>query len=113
MGFNGLSVGIIIILIGLYGVLTKKNIIKMIMSLYVMNSGAILFFISLGYVSGGQAAILGEGIKLMVDPLPQAIMLTSIVISLVITALALALALKIYQEYKTLDVRDLINKQND
>jgi len=110
---NGINIGIIIILVGLYGILTRHNIIKMIMSLYIMNSGVILFFVSLGYVKGGQAAIFGDGIKLMVDPLPQAVMLTSIVIGLVITSLALALALKIYDEEKSLDVRDLVNKQND
>ncbi|OGC25334.1 hypothetical protein A2291_02890 [candidate division WOR-1 bacterium RIFOXYB2_FULL_42_35] len=115
IGFNGITVGIIIILLGLFGVLTKRNTIKIIMCLYVMNSGVILFFVSLGYVVSGQAAIFDHGRTLlpMVDPLPQAVMLTSIVIGLVITSLALALALKIYEEYKTLDVKDLINKQND
>ena len=113
MGFNGLSVGIVIILLGLYGVLTRKNLIKMIMSLYIMNSGVILFFVSLGYVEGGQAAIFVDGTRLMVDPLPQAVMLTTIVIGLVITALGLALALKIYEEHKTLDVRDLIIRHHD
>ncbi len=113
MGFNGLTVGIIIILLGLYGVLTRKNAIKIVMCLYIMSSGVVLFFVSLGYVTDGQAAIFEDGSRLMVDPLPQAIMLTTIVIGLVITSLALALALKIYEEYKTVDVRDLINKQND
>jgi len=113
MGFNGLTVGIIIILLGLYGVLTRKNTIKMVMCLYIMSSGVVLFFVSLGYVTDGQAAIFEDGSRLMVDPLPQAIMLTTIVIGLVITSLTLALALRIYEEYKTVDVRDLINKQND
>lgn len=113
MGFNGFSVGIIIILLGLYGVMTRKNLIKMVMSLYVMSSGVVLFFVSLGYVDGGQAAIIEKGSSLMVDPLPQAVMLTTIVIGLVITSLGLSLALKIHEEYKTLDVRDLVNKQND
>ena len=107
---NGISIGIIIILIGLYGMLTRKNLIKMIMSLYVMNSGAILFFVSLGFVKGGQAAILEKGAKLMVDPLPQALMLTSIVIGLVITSLGLALAMKIYKSHETLNARKLIEK---
>ncbi|MFC1571536.1 sodium:proton antiporter [Candidatus Margulisiibacteriota bacterium] len=108
---NGINVGIIIILLGLYGVLTRKNLIKMIMSLYIMNSGVILVFVSLGYVAGGRAAIYGDGGQLMVDPLPQAVMLTTIVIGLVITALGLALALKIQEKYRTLDVRKLIEKE--
>ena len=113
MGLNGITIGIVIILLGLYGLLTRKNLIKMVMCLYLMNSGIILFFVSLGYVAGGQAAIFADGNCLMVDPLPQAVMLTAIVIGLVITSLGLALALKIHEEYQTLDVRDLVNKQND
>ena len=107
---NGISISIIIILIGIYGILTKKNIIKMVMSLYVMNSGVILLFVSMGYISGGQAAIFEDSIKLMVDPLPQAVMLTTLVIGLGITALALALAIKIYDEYKTLNTKKLLEK---
>jgi len=101
---NGISLGIIVVLIGLYGILSKRNMIKMIMSLYVMNSGVILLFISIGYIMGGQAAILESGEELVVDPLPQAVMLTSLVIGLGITALALALAIRIYDKYKTLNV---------
>jgi multicomponent Na+:H+ antiporter subunit C len=82
----------------------------MIMHLYVMNSGVILLFVSIGYISGGQAAIFENVKKLMVDPLPQAVMLTTIVIGLGITALALALAIKIYDEYKTLDTKKLLEK---
>ena len=110
IGLNGINIGIIIILIGLYGLLVKRNLIKMVMSLYVMNSGVILLFVSIGYVSGGQAAILENSKKLMVDPLPQAVMLTSLVIGLGITALALALAIKIYDEYKTLNTKKLLEK---
>ncbi len=110
MELNGINIGIVIILIGIYGMLVKRNLIKMVMSLYVMNSGVILLFISIGYVAGGQAAIFEKGPRLMVDPLPQAIMLTSIVIGLGITALALSLVIKIYEEYKTLDARELIEK---
>ena len=110
IGFNGISVGIIIILVGIYGLLTKKNMIKMVMSLYIMNSGVILFFVSIGYILDGQAAIFEDSSRLMVDPLPQAVMLTSIVIGLGITALALAFAIKIYEHYKTLDTTKLLEK---
>lgn len=117
MGLNGISIGIIVIFIGIYGVLTKKNIIKKVMSLYIMNSGVILLFVSLGYVSGGLAAIIEDSSflierrnVLVVDPLPQAIMLTAIVIGLGITALALALAIKVYEQCKTLNVTKLVDK---
>jgi multisubunit Na+/H+ antiporter MnhC subunit len=107
---NGINIGIVVVLVGIYGLLTKRNIIKMIMSLCIMNSGIILFFISIGYVEGGQAAIFEDATSLMVDPLPQAVMLTAIVIGLGITALGLALSIKIYDEYKTLDTNKLLEK---
>jgi len=110
MALNGISIGIVIVLVGIYGILTKRNIIKMVMSLYIMNSGVILLFVSIGYIVGGQAAIFENSKKLMVDPLPQAVMLTTIVIGLGITALALALAIKIYDEYKTLNTKKLLEK---
>ncbi len=110
MGLNGISIGIVVVLVGIYGILTKRNIIKMVMSLYIMNSGVILLFVSMGYVAGGQAAIFENAKKLMVDPLPQAVMLTTLVIGLGITALALALAIKIYDEYKTLNTTKLLEK---
>lgn len=107
---NGINIGIVVVLVGIYGLLTKRNIIKMIMSLCIMNSGVILFFVSIGYVTGGRAAIFEETGSQMVDPLPQAVMLTAIVIGLGVTALALALAIKIYDEYKTLDTNKLLEK---
>lgn len=107
---NGISIGIVIVLVGIYGILTRRNIIKMVMSLYIMNSGVILLFVSIGYIVGGQAAIFENSKKLMVDPLPQAVMLTTLVIGLGITALALALAIKIYDEYKTLNTSKLLEK---
>jgi multisubunit Na+/H+ antiporter MnhC subunit len=110
MGFNGISIGIVVVLVGIYGILTKRNIIKMIMSVYVMNSGVILLFVSIGYIAGGQAAILEDSNKLMVDPLPQAVMLTTLVIGLGITALALALAIKVYDEYRTLNTKKLLEE---
>ncbi|MBU0502400.1 MAG: cation:proton antiporter subunit C [bacterium] len=110
---NGINISVIIILIGLYGVLTKRNLIKMVMSLYVMNSGVILFFVSIAFIQGAQAAIFEDGNRLMVDPLPQAVMLTGIVIGLVITSLALALTLRIFEKYKTLNAMELLEKHYD
>ena len=111
ISINGITVGIIVALIGLYGILTKSNIIKMVMCLYIMNSGVILSFISLGYVFGGEAAIFENGIKPMVDPLPQAVMLTTLVIGLGITALALALSIKIFENYRTLSTKKQMERE--
>jgi multicomponent Na+:H+ antiporter subunit C len=105
---NGISVGFILILIGLLGISTQKNIIKIILSLNICFLGVILFFVSIGYVEGGTIPVLGSFTPdQYVDPLPHALMLTTAVVELSITALALALVLKVYEKYGTLNVREL------
>lgn len=104
---NGLHISIILFLIGLYGVITNKNVIKIVMSLAVMENGILLFFISLGYVVGGSAPIIKPGITTIVDPIPQTLMLTQIVINLCFTALALTIVVWLYHHYKTLDIGEM------
>jgi multisubunit Na+/H+ antiporter MnhC subunit len=69
-----------------------------------------LFMAMIGYVDGGVAPILdpAKPAGIVVDPLPQAIVLTTIVIGLATTALLLAIAIKLYKKYKTFDI-DKIN----
>ena len=102
----------ILFLIGLYGVLTRKNIIKIIIGLCIMEYSLNLFFIMIGYIDGGVAPIVDlsstQAIK-YVDPLPQALVLTAIVIGLATTALLLAIAIKLYKKYKTCDIDKISN----
>jgi multicomponent Na+:H+ antiporter subunit C len=96
-------------LIGLYAVLSKKNLIKVIIGLDLMETGVNLFLISLGYVKGGSAPIFEKamGAFKMVDPIPQALVLTSIVIGVSVTALALSLSVKLHEKSGTLDLTKL------
>lgn len=93
-------------LVGVYGVLTKRDLIKIILSTGIMGYSANLFLILFAYKKGAIYPILsrGEEVKAMVDPLPQALVLTSIVIELGITAMLVALAIKLYEKYKTFDI---------
>jgi len=100
-------ISIVLLLIGLYGLMAKRNLIKKIMGLYILDSGVILYFVSVGYRSGASAPILDKGVERVVDPIPQALMLTAIVIGICVTALALSIAVKIYEKYKTLDIEEL------
>jgi len=100
-------ISIVLLLIGLYGLMAKRNLIKKIMGLYILDSGVILYFVSVGYRSGASAPILDKGVEKVVDPIPQALMLTAIVIGICVTALALSIAVKIYEKYKTLDIEEL------
>lgn len=107
-----INISLLVFMIGLYGVMSKNNLIKKIMGITIMNGGIVLFFISIGYREAGLAPILEKGTidgttTIVVDPLPQALMLTAIVIGISVTALALALIVKIYSKYKTLDIQQL------
>jgi multicomponent Na+:H+ antiporter subunit C len=103
MIINGTTVGILLMLIGLYGMVTKKHLFKVIFGLIIISTGLVLFFVSLGYVEGGAVPII-SGNATYVDPLPHALMITTIVVEVCTTTLALVLALKIYEKYKTLDI---------
>ena len=99
---------ILLILIGLYGVITKRNLIKILIGLSLMDTGVNVLLVSLGYVENGNAPILTSIIKnnsgAFVDPIPQALVLTAIVIGVAILALGLAVTVKIYEKYGTLDI---------
>jgi multicomponent Na+:H+ antiporter subunit C len=93
-------------LVGIYGILTKRDMIKIILSIGIMSYAANLMFILFAYKGDGIFPILQEGVtpSVMVDPLPQALVLTAIVIELGATALLVALAIKIFQHYNTFDI---------
>lgn len=97
---------------GLYGVLVKRNLIKIIIGLTIMEYAIFLFFAVIGYVEEGKPPIIIEGLEkgvAFVDPLPQVLVLTAIVIGLATTALIVSIAVRIYEKYGTFDIRQ-INK---
>ncbi|MCD6472383.1 cation:proton antiporter subunit C [Candidatus Aerophobetes bacterium] len=97
----------LLFLIGIWGIISKENLIKKIIGLNIADSAVVLFFILIGHRYGSTAPIMEKGIKNVVDPLPQALMLTAIVIGICLTALALALVLKMYKEYQTLNISQI------
>jgi len=99
----------ILFLVGLYGVLTRKNIIKIIIGLSFMEFSLFLFLILIGYIEAGSAPILSKTgeITRFVDPLPQAMVLTAIVIALATNAMLLAIAVRLYKRYGTFDIRKI------
>ncbi|RKX77374.1 MAG: Na+/H+ antiporter subunit C [Spirochaetes bacterium] len=101
---------LIFFIIGLGGVLMHPNLIKKMIGLSIMNTAIVIFFIYFGSLSGSQAPILVEGVKDIVDPVPQALMLTAIVIGVALTALGLALIYRIYNHYETLNIKKIQKK---
>ena len=102
---------IVLIVLGLYGLLTQRNIIKIIISLNILEIGVNLFIVSVGFVTDGLAPIFtsvnNSSSLNFVDPLPQALVLTAIVIGVGTTALGLALAKNIYQKYGTFEIDEM------
>lgn len=93
-------------MIGVYCILRKRNIIKIIIGLMITEYAANLFFVLLGYRVEGRAPIFSpeETITNMVDPIPQALILTAIVIGLAVTAMVVAVAMRIYEKFGTFDI---------
>ena len=93
----------VVILVGIYGVATSKNIIKSVFSVTIIEAGTILLFLNLATYGGGLIPILTSiGIH-VVDPLPQALMITTIVIGSTITSLALMLCIKIFHHFGSIE----------
>lgn len=97
-----------LIIVGLYAVVFRKNLIKMIIGITIIESGVNLFLITLGYREGSIAPIYTSSPGgIMALPVPQALTLTSIVIGVAVLALMLSLVIHIYRHYNTLDVRKI------
>jgi multicomponent Na+:H+ antiporter subunit C len=105
-----LAIGILLILAGIWAALTQKNIIKIIIGFSLFDTGIHIVMVALGYIRSHTAPIIdSEALATntadkIVDPVPQALVLTAIVIGLGVTALMLVYALKMFKEKKSLDI---------
>ncbi|NOZ93687.1 MAG: cation:proton antiporter [Acidobacteria bacterium] len=109
--------GILLIFIGFVGVLTRRNLLKMVIGFSIIDTGVNLLIVALGYLPGRTAPIVNSPKYLadassltvdaskLVDPVPQALVLTAIVIGVGVTALMLSYVIRLYATEKTLDVR--------
>lgn len=99
---------LLLIIIGLYGVFSTRNVIKILIGINITELGVNIFIITVGFIKGGAAPILTadsvSSALSYVDPLAQALVLTSIVIGLGLTALGLVFARKIQSKYGTYDL---------
>lgn len=97
---------LVLFCIGLYCTLRKRNIIKIIVGLGIIEYAVNLLFVLVGYRQHGRAPIFAKDQEIlnMVDPIPQALVLTAIVIGLAVTALLVAIAIRIFEKYGTFDI---------
>ncbi len=100
--------GLGLVLIGLWGILTQRNIIRMIIGFSLLDTGIHMVMVSIGYVTGGTAPIINDAVPMaeavsrVVDPVPSALVLTAIVIGLGVTAVMLSFAVRMYRARRTL-----------
>ncbi len=105
-----MATGFILILIGLFGALTNRNILRMVVAFTVADTGVNLVLVAVGYMRGRTAPILDSAVPVadavarIIDPVPQALVLTAIVIGVGITALMLTFVYKLYKTKGSLDI---------
>ncbi len=107
---------LLLILIGLYAALVKRNLIKIVIGLSIMDTGVNLLIVSMGFVKNGVAPIINKkelftsGLLVdpskIVDPLPQALVLTAIVIGVAVTAMALSVVIRMYSVKESMEIDD-------
>jgi multicomponent Na+:H+ antiporter subunit C len=98
------------VVIGVLGLVISNHLLRMLLALAVAEAGGNLLIVLAGYRGGAAAPILGYAAPgtAMVDPVPQALVLTAIVIGVGVQALAVALLVRVYRAYGTLDLRRLV-----
>lgn len=109
MSFLPYAVTTWIVLVALYGVVTSRNLLHLVICVAVMQSASYVLLLAIGYKSAAQAPIFAD-VPLgtpAVDPVVQALALTDVVVGTTVTALLLALAVQAHKRYRTLDPRKL------
>ena len=105
-----LTTGFLLILIGLWGILSRKNMIKMILGFSLLDTGVHVVMVTIGYIRGRTAPILDSAVtdatNTVVDPIPSALVLTAIVIGVAITALMLSYVVQLYKSKASLSIDD-------
>ena len=109
---------IVLLMIGIYAMIVKKNLVKKIIGMNIMQSSIILFYVSIGAKLKATIPILQDysnkdslyQAKDYINPPPHVLMLTAIVVSVATLGVALALAIKIYQQYRTLEEDEILSQ---
>jgi len=98
-----------LILIGIAGIVLSAHLVRVIFGIVLLEAGANLLLLLATYREGAAAPIFVKGAfpAVMADPVPQALVLTAIVIGVGILALTLSLALRVHRAYGTLDIREI------
>jgi multicomponent Na+:H+ antiporter subunit C len=109
VSFLPFAVAAWLFLVGLYGVVSSRNIVRTILSLTIIQSATYVLLLGVGYRNGGQAPIFADipQVSKAVDPVVQVLVLVDIVVEATVTALLLALAVQAHKRFGSLDPDDL------
>jgi multicomponent Na+:H+ antiporter subunit C len=109
---------VVLMMIGFYAMIGKRNLVKKLLGMNIFQTAIILFYVSTGVKRGASIPIvdkyaaLSHGIDAsqVINPLPHVLMLTAIVVSVSVTGVALAILVRIYREYGTLEEDEILEK---
>jgi multicomponent Na+:H+ antiporter subunit C len=99
----------ILLMIGFYAVIAKPNLIKKLLGLAIFQAAVFLLYITMGKVTGGTAPVVQPGVvdPVYANPLPQVLILTAIVVGISTMALGLAIVVRIYEDYGTVEETEI------
>ena len=103
-------IAVILFAVGFATLLLHRNLFKKILGLNIMDTASCLLLTSMGYIEGRTAPIIVDGVtdvERYGNPLPAGLVLTGIVVSVSVTAVLLALTVKLYERYHTLDLDEI------
>jgi len=104
---------VVLMMTGFYIVIAHNNLVKKIVGLNIFQVSVFVFYITMAKVKGGTAPILAEGIEIYSNPLPHVLILTAIVVGVATTALGLALVVRIYDAYGTIEDDEIEARENE
>ncbi len=107
---NGQTVSLVLFFIGLLGVVVHRNIFKTIIAINIMDVGAILFLLTVDVQPDSVPPVGSVDLARMVDPLPQALMITAIVIGISVTAVSLTIFISLVRRHGSSDWTKLIHR---
>ncbi len=115
LGLYNYWVFVVLLMIGFYAVIAKPNLMKKLLGLGIFQAAVFLLYITMNKVDGGTAPIIQAGAvdQLYSNPLPQVLILTAIVVGISTTALGLAIVVRIYEAYGTVEDDEIQQADQD
>lgn len=111
VGYYNYWVFAVLLMIGMYAVMSRPNLIKKLLGMAIFQSAVFLLYISMDKVEGGTAPILRDNVpdEIYSNPVPQVLILTAIVVGIATLALGLAIVVRIQEEYGTIEEDEIVS----